>query len=132
MPGEIELARWKRERRRRYFGGLAAEWIAAGWLMLKGYRVLGRRVKTRGGEIDLITVRGSRIAFIEVKRRRDVMAAEASILPRQRQRVRRAAELWLRTRPAFHQHEVGFDVIFLMPWRWPRHIENGLTDHEGR
>lgn len=132
MASEADVAQWKRKRRRRYFGGHAAEWIAAGWLTLKGYRVLGRRVRTAGGEIDLIAVRGRRIAFVEVKQRRDMMAAEASILPRQRQRVRRAAELWLRSRPAYHEHEMGFDIVFLLPWRWPQHIENGLSDHQWR
>lgn len=132
MTGEEAAAQSKRQRRRRYLSGLAAERIVAGWLTLKGYRVIGRRVRTAGGEIDLIAVRGRRIAFIEVKQRRNLIAAEASILPRQRQRVRRAAELWLRSRPAFHGHEMGFDIVFLMPWRWPRHIENGLSDHEWR
>jgi len=130
MADEAELSNETRERRRRHFGGLAAEGLAALWLALKGYRILGRRVKTPAGEIDLIAMRGKRLAFVEVKRRRDGLAAEASILPRQRQRVRRAAELWLKRRPALQGHEMGFDVVFLMPWRVPRHIENGLRDHE--
>lgn len=131
MDGEKGNATvWKRARRRRYFGGLAAEWVAAGWLALKGYRIIGRRVRTAGGEIDLIAVRRRRIAFIEVKHRQDLVAAEASIIPRQRQRVRNAAQLWLGKRPEFHEFEMGFDVVFLMPWRWPVHLENGLSDHE--
>lgn len=132
MADNPELAHWRRQRQRRYLGGVTAEWIAAAWLTLKGYRVIGWRVRTAGGEIDLIAVRGRRIAFVEVKRRRDEAAAEASIVPRQRRRVRRAAEFWLCSRPAFHEHEIGFDVVFLVPWRWPRHIKNGLSDHENR
>jgi putative endonuclease len=132
MTGEERAARWKRQRQQRYVRGLAAERIAAGWLMLKGYRVLGRRVRTGGGEIDLIAVRGRRIAFVEVKQRRHTLAAEAAILPRQRERVRRAAELWLRSRPALHGYEMGFDVVFLLPWRLPRHIPNALSEHEWR
>lgn len=133
MDGERgDAASWKRARRRRYFGGLAAEWGAAGWLVLKGYRIIGRRVRTPAGEIDLIAVRGRRIAFIEVKRRQDLLAAEASIVTRQRQRVRNAAQMWIGKRPEFHAFEMGFDVVFLMPWRWPVHLENGLSDHESR
>jgi len=123
---------WKRARRRRHFGGLVAEWIAAGWLALKGYRIIGRRVRTAGGEIDLIAVRRRRIAFIEVKQRQYLAAAEAAIIPRQRHRVRKAAQLWLSKRDEFHAFEIGFDVVFLMPWRWPVHLENGLSDHESR
>ena len=33
--------------------GHRSETIAAWWLRLKGYRVLGRRIKTHAGEIDL-------------------------------------------------------------------------------
>ena len=34
--------------------GHDAEWIAALWLMLKGYQVLAFRLKGRGGEIDIL------------------------------------------------------------------------------
>ena len=54
-----------RERR-----GRIAEWIAAAFLCLKGYRILARRYRSKLGEIDLIAVRGRRLAFVEVKRRK--------------------------------------------------------------
>ena len=57
------------ERRARLRRGRLAETLAAAALMAKGYRILGRNVKTRAGEIDIIAVRGQRIAFVEVKRR---------------------------------------------------------------
>lgn len=114
------------ERRRRYRLGLSAETIAAVWLTLRGWRVLARRHKTPLGEIDIVAVRGRRLAFIEVKRRRTIEDAEASITVRQRQRVRRAADLWLGRNQRYLDHEIGFDLVFLLPRRWPRHIENGL------
>ncbi len=114
------------ERRRRYRLGLSAETIAAAWLTLRGWRVLARRHKTPLGEIDIIAVRGRRLAFIEVKRRRTMEDAEASITSRQSKRVRRAADLWLGRNQRYLDHEIGFDVVFLLPRRWPRHIENGL------
>ena len=49
--------------------GHAAEWIAALWLMLKGYQVLAFRLKGRGGEIDILARRGRVLAAVEVKRR---------------------------------------------------------------
>ncbi len=45
------------ERRSRLRRGRIAEALAAATLMAKGYRILGRRVKTRSGEIDIIAVR---------------------------------------------------------------------------
>uniref|UniRef100_UPI0025F8626B YraN family protein n=1 Tax=uncultured Hyphomicrobium sp. TaxID=194373 RepID=UPI0025F8626B len=57
------------QRRTRERRGHTAEWAAAIALMVKGYRILARREKTPLGEIDLIAVRGRRVAFVEVKRR---------------------------------------------------------------
>lgn len=114
------------ERRRRYRLGMSAELVAAAYLMLKGYRVLARRHKTPVGEVDLIVVRRGRVAFVEVKRRQTMSEAEASITPRQRRRVRRAAELWLARNRRYLGFEIGFDALFLLPRSWPVHIENGL------
>jgi putative endonuclease len=106
--------------------GWLAETFAAAALMAKGYFILGRNVKTRAGEIDIIAVRGQRIAFVEVKRRLTTDAAEAAVAGRQAARIRSAADHWLAHRPHYQGHEQGFDLVLLIPRRWPRHIENGL------
>lgn len=115
-----------RERQRRERYGRWAEYVAAAALIVKGYRLLGRRVKTPLGEIDLIAVRGRRLAFVEVKLRQSVAGAEAAVSERQRERVRAAAECWLARRPRYQAHDQAFDLIFILPRAWPRHIENGL------
>lgn len=114
------------ERRARLRRGRISEGLAAAVLIAKGYRILGRRVKTHAGEIDLIAARGKRIAFIEVKRRLTLEDAEAAITRKQAARIRHAANLWLARHPRYQEREIGFDVIFLVPRHWPRHIENGL------
>ncbi len=127
-PGLVDTARddQRAERRRRYFKGHMAERFAALWLTLKGYRVLAMRQRTPAGEIDLIAVNRKRIVFIEVKHRATLKDAESSINARQRQRVRRAANLWLAKNERFQNYDIGFDLMFLTPWKWPKHIENGL------
>ena len=95
-------------------------------LAAKGYRVIGRRVVTAAGEIDIIAVRRRRIAFVEVKRRNDLAAAEASLSQRQRLRVHRAADLWLARHARYQDFEMGFDLIFVLPWRLPVHLPNAL------
>ncbi|MCC7250424.1 YraN family protein [Hyphomicrobium sp.] len=125
-PDHATDDRWRDERRARDRAGRRAEWIAALALRLRGYRILGRREKTPLGEIDLIAVRGRRVAFVEVKRRASEEAAEAAITDAQRARIRRAAQLWLARNARYQTHEQGFDVIFLIGRRWPRHVENGL------
>lgn len=114
------------ERWRRYRRGHLSEWAAAAFLVAKGYRILARRWKAPGGEIDLIAARGNRLAFVEVKYRLTLADAEASITGRQRSRIRHGAGLWLARHPAYQAHEIGFDLIFLLRRRWPMHIRNGL------
>lgn len=114
------------ERRARLRRGRISEALAAALLIAKGYYILGRRVKTRAGEIDIIAVRGKRIAFVEVKRRATREDAEASVSARQAGRIHAAADAWLARRQRYHEYEQGYDLILLVPGHWPRHIPNGL------
>jgi putative endonuclease len=105
-----------------YRAGLAAETVAAWLLRLKGFRVLTRRFGTAVGEIDLIARRGDLLVFVEVKRRSDLASAKEAILPRQRQRIARAAELYLRRQSGPAPARCRFDVVAVAPWRWPLHL----------
>jgi len=95
-------------------------------LALKGYRLLGRRVVTGAGEIDLVVCRGRRVAFVEVKQRATLEAAQASLSDRQRGRVRRAADLWLARHEHYRSYEIGFDMVMVVGWGWPIHLVNSL------
>ncbi|MFZ3032685.1 MAG: YraN family protein [Parvibaculum sp.] len=114
----------KRQRRglAAYERGLWAETLAALWLMLRAYRIVGRRVKTRAGEIDLIARRGGTLAFIEVKARGDVESAAQALGAAQRERLMRAASLFVAGRPRLQALDMRFDVMLVAPRRWPRHI----------
>ena len=119
-------------RRRR--GGLArrsgrrAEVIAALWLLAKGYRILGFRLRTPQGEIDLLAARGDVLAVVEVKIRATLDAALEAVTPDQRRRLRRAgAQLAARRRRPLR---VRLDLIALAPGRWPRHIPDAWREDE--
>ena len=116
------------ERRRRLQYGRWAEAICALSLMLRGYRILARRYRTPLGEIDIVARRGGLIAFIEVKARRDLALAAHSVTPRQRRRVRRAAEAFLQRRPDLAGRDIRFDVMLVAPWRPPRHLIDAWRD----
>ena len=58
------------KRVRAYRHGLLAETIAALLLRLKVHRIIARRYKTLDGEIDLVALKGKRLAFVEVKQRK--------------------------------------------------------------
>jgi Uncharacterised protein family UPF0102 len=70
------------KRVRAYRRGLFAESIAALLLRLKGHRIIARRYKTPVGEIDLVALKGKRLAFVKVKqrelRRRRLVPAQPS------------------------------------------------------
>jgi putative endonuclease len=119
------------ERIERYRRGLLSEWVAAAALLAKGYRILARRTRTPYGEIDLIAVRGRRLAFVEVKRRATRLEGEAAITPRQAARIARAAEFWVNRNKGYRDHEQGLDVVFVTPSRLPVHLRNALHSPRG-
>lgn len=102
--------------------GHAAEWIAALWLMLRGYRVLGFRLKSQAGEIDLLVCRGRVLAVVEVKRRATMEAAMLALKPDQHDRLIAAGEAIRRNRPGLQRLDLRIDMVALAPWRVPRHL----------
>ena len=108
--------------------GKLAEEIAANLLRLKGWRILEKRWQpgrgSGGGEIDLIAARGGLLAFVEVKHRDDLATAAESVTARQRQRIARAAEIYLGHFPQYGEKGVRFDVILLAPGKVPKHIKD--------
>lgn len=116
----------REDRRKAYARGHSAETVAAVFLMFKGYRILARRYKTPLGEIDLIARRGGRVAFVEVKQRPTQELCEAAITSDTRRRVRRAAQWWMSRNPRFQEFDQGFDVVFVMRGRLPKHLPNAL------
>lgn len=116
-----------RERRvRAYRSGLLAETIAATLLRLKGHRIVARRYRTPVGEIDLVALKGRRLAFVEVKRRKTAEDAAWTLPAKQRRRIVRAAQYWLAGHPDFAGHDIAFDVVLTAPWAWPRYIANAF------
>ena len=116
----------RHKKRRAYLWGQGAEWLSALLLTGKGYRILARRFKCRGGEIDLIVRKGDMICFIEVKARKTIAQAVQSLSPHQQRRIIRAAEWYLahNNRPENQTLSCRFDVVAVEPWRLPAHIKN--------
>jgi len=109
-------------------GGLArrsgrrGEVLAALLLMLKGYRVIGFRLASPQGEIDLLALKGGVLVVVEVKRRTTLETALEAVRPDQRQRLRRAAAAIAAGRPALKAATIRLDLVALAPGRLPRHI----------
>jgi putative endonuclease len=102
--------------------GRAAELICLWHLRLRGYRVVARRFRVPSGEIDLIVRRGRVLAAVEVKARGDFERAGEAIHERQRRRIARAFEHFLKARPDLAHLDPRFDVMLVVPRRLPRHL----------
>ncbi len=102
--------------------GRRGELLCALWLLAKGYRLLGFRLRTRLGEIDLLAWKPGVVAVIEVKRRASLDEALAAVTPVQRDRLARAARSIAARRPDLRHAAVRLDLIALAPGRLPRHI----------
>lgn len=75
-----------------YRRGLVAEWLSVFVLMLKGYRIIKHRYKTKFGEIDLIAAKKGTIVFIEVKWRQTMESGLEAINQKTQQRIINAAK----------------------------------------
>jgi len=116
-----------RRRRGAYRLGLRAETLAALYLRAKGWRILARRFRAGGGEIDIIARRGDTIAFIEVKARADREAALAAITPATRRRIASAARTWCAGREDLSLMTLRFDAVLVCPWALPVHVADAFA-----
>lgn len=109
-----------------YRRGHQGEWLAAAALMLKGYRIVARRHRTRLGEIDLIARRGDLVLIVEVKARHTLSEAMDAVTPHAQRRIEGAADLWLARQTDHARLNLRFDLIAILPRRWPVHVANAF------
>ena len=101
-----------------YRRGHRGEWLAALALILKGYRIVARRHRTKLGEIDLIARRGRLVLIVEVKCRATLTDAMEAITGHSERRIEAAADLWLSRQPDYGRLSVPFDMVAVLPRRW--------------
>ena len=103
--------------------GRRAETLACWYLRLHGWRILARRARVPGGEVDVVARRGRTLAFVEVKAR---ASADAAALALDAWRLRRVAVAAERLAPRFMRDgdELRIDALFMVERRWPRHLPN--------
>jgi putative endonuclease len=103
--------------------GRGAETLACWYLRLKGWRILARRARVHGGEVDIVARRGRMLAFVEVKARATEDAAAFALDDWRLRRVVVAAE---RLAPRYLRDgdDVRIDALFIVPGRWPKHMAN--------
>jgi putative endonuclease len=111
--------------------GRRAENLACLYLRLKGYRILERRFKVRGGEVDIIARKGNVIAMIEVKQRASEAAAQISVSYQNQSRLMDAAEIYINQTRNLHgtDFELRYDFLYVIG-RWKiQHITNAFQGY---
>jgi putative endonuclease len=110
--------------------GHLLEYVALVHLMLKGYRILGFRLKTPRGEIDILAQKGTRLAVIEVKSRMTLEAAVESVSFIQQERLWQAGLALQARKPQLARLDLNIDLYTLVPGQWPRHAINAFEKVE--
>jgi putative endonuclease len=113
-------------RRKAYRLGFLAEWIAAGFLLIKGYRILALRYAAHSGEIDIIAMRRDVVVFVEVKARAHREAGLMAISQEKQRRFARAVHHWVGRNPWSMNRTLRCDAIIVLPMRLPYHLEDAF------
>ncbi len=97
---------------RRKFGIIGEE-KAGRFLERKGYIILDRNYKRRGGEIDIVCEKDGTVIFVEVKSRKTDTFGEPfeAVTERKRKRIAHSAKKWLYEKGLLSKCDVRFDVI---------------------
>lgn len=100
-----------------YIKGINAESRVVNILINSGYEVLGRRLKTKYGEIDILVFKDNTIIAIEVKQRKTLEIARECLTNRQMHRISKALQLIMYQRSVenskFTFENYRIDVVLL-------------------
>ena len=77
----------------------------------EGWRILGQRLRTAAGEIDLAAERDGLLVLIEVKARPSLVEAAFALTDRQRRRLEAACDILLAEHPDWGVEGVRFDLF---------------------
>lgn len=90
------------------------------WLMAKGYRILGHRLRTPFGEVDVAAWKAGVLVIVEVKARRTYDAGAYAVTPMAQGRIARAAQV-LAGRWRLTAAPIRFDLVVVGSGWLPRH-----------
>lgn len=97
--------------------GELGEEMAADFLTARGYRILERNFRCKGGEIDIIAraPEDKSLVFIEVKTRRGLSygVPQLAVTPFKQRQISKAALTWL-GRERRHDENARFDVLAIL------------------
>jgi putative endonuclease len=97
--------------------GELGEEVAMNFMIARGYRILERNFRCKGGEIDIIArdPEDKSLVFIEVKARRGLSygVPQLAVTPFKQRQISKAALTWL-SKKHLHDTNARFDVIAIL------------------
>jgi putative endonuclease len=97
--------------------GELGEEVAANFMIARGYRILERNFRCKGGEVDIIArdPGDKSLVFIEVKARRGLSygVPQLAVTPFKQRQISKAALTWL-GKNRLHDTNARFDVIAIL------------------
>lgn len=111
--------------------GRTAEWVAMLLLFCKGYRILGHRLRTPYGEVDIAAWKDGVLVIVEVKARNTYDAGAHAVTPMAQQRIARAAQT-LAGRWRLMSAPIRFDLVVVGSGLLPRHERGAWYDERSR
>ena len=122
-----DLAARSRKGATAFHSGVAAEESVARFYSRNGYRLIAKRWRGRGGEIDLVFGTGDLRVFVEVKKSGSFSTAALRVTQKQIRRIFAAAEEFLGTEPAGLLTDTRFDVALVDTAGEIEVLENALV-----
>jgi putative endonuclease len=109
--------------------GLAAEQLAAEYLQVRGVKILGRNLRCKAGELDLVCLDDGVLAVVEVRQRgnADYGGALASVTWAKQRKIIRATQFFLREKNWSHV-PLRFDVVAIEGLQEGRHRVEWIKD----
>jgi len=97
--------------------GNLGEEIAVNFLVGKGYKILERNFRCKGGEVDIVAIDPSdkSLVFVEVKARKDLSygVPQLSVNSFKQRQISKAALTWL-SKKRQHDQNARFDVVAIL------------------
>ena len=105
---------------------------ATDYLLSKGFAIIERNWRTKGGEIDIIAYKNDTIVFVEVKTLPNgtIDMIQRELNYQKRQRIIKTSKRFLLNHRQYSNNYVRYDVIVIdMPGLEPvYHIENAFSE----
>lgn len=115
-----------------YNSGKVAEFLCRVYMRLHGYRIIAKNYhcgsgkKTPYGELDFVALKGKRLVFCEVKKRRKDEDFLKALSYKQQQRIIYGGEYFIKHHKQYGMYKTQYDVFFVKLPFFIKRIENAL------